>query len=96
METIEETTVGFLGECRVAMANMVFDGDYTLPDGSTANGLICVLVPVEPEGEDVWVGLGSIADICGSRWEVVKISRQRGENGSITVKQVYNAPENSK
>jgi hypothetical protein len=44
METIEETTVGFLGDYRVAMASMVFDGKYTMPDGSPAQGLICVLV----------------------------------------------------
>lgn len=87
LESIEETTVGFLGECRVAMASMVFDGEYTLPDGSPAQGLICVLVPVEPEGESIWVGMGSIVTIHGTKWEVVNISKARGKNGSITLKQ---------
>lgn len=88
MEIIEETTVGFLGECRVAMASMVFDGEYTLPDGSLAQGLICVLVPVEPEGENIWVGKGSIATIHGTKWEVVNISKERDENGSIILRQL--------
>ena len=86
METIEETTVEFLGGCRVAMASMVIDGEYTLPDGSSARGLICVLVPIEPEGEKVWVGMGSIATIHGTQWEVVNLSKERGENGSISLK----------
>lgn len=88
METIEETTVGHLGDCRVAMASMVFDDEYTLPNGSSARGLICVLVAIEPEGEKVWVGKGSIATIHGANWEVVNITKEPGENGSITLKQL--------
>ncbi len=88
LETIEETTVGFLGDYRVAMASMIFDGEYTLPDGSSARGLICVLVTVEPEGERIWVGMGSIATIHGNKWEVVDISKERGENGSVSLKQL--------
>lgn len=88
METIEETTVGYLGECRVAMASMIFDGEYTLPDGYSARGLICVLVPIEPEGDKIWVGMDSIAVIHGTRWEVVDITKNLGENGSITLKQL--------
>lgn len=86
VETIEETTVGFLGDNRVAMASMVFNGNYILPNGALAKGLTCVLVPVEPEGEKIDVGLGSVANIAGTRWQVVEIAKQPGKNGSITLK----------
>lgn len=80
--------MSILGDCSVAMANMVLHGEYALPDGSMAAGICCVLVPVNPAGEKVWVGMGSIATIHGMHWEVVAIKKVSGENGSIVVKQL--------
>lgn len=88
METIEETTVGMLGPVRVAMANMVFDGHYELPDGTTARGLSCVLVPLEETGEKPWVGLHSEVTIHGARWKVVDIRKEQNENGFIKLEQI--------
>ena len=42
IETIEETTVGDLGGVPVPMGNMFVD-TYTLPDGTSASGLVCAL-----------------------------------------------------
>ena len=81
-ETIEETTMGTLGDVPTGMASMGV-GAYLLPDGSEAKGMSCVLAPV---GEaNVIVGLGSIVDVQGDRWEVVQIEKTRGEPGNVTL-----------
>ncbi|GEM_PF-3010933 len=84
-EIIEETTVVELKGCRVAMASMVFDGDYALPHGKTGRGLSCVLVLLDPGGDDVWVGRGSVVNIHGLEWKVVDINKTGNENGSVAL-----------
>ncbi len=88
IETIEETTVGMLGDMRVGMGNMVFEGDYELPDGTMAHGLACALVPLEEEDNKLWVGLNSEVTIDGTRWKVVDIRKERNENGYVTLEQI--------
>ena len=80
-ETITETTVGDLDGVRVPMAQVTTD-DYTLPDGTTAHGLVCVLVL--PEGP-TWVGTGSRVVVEGRTWEVASLVAPDGELGEITL-----------
>ena len=88
VENIEETTVGMLGDIRVAMANMVFEGSYERADGSTAAGLACVLVPLDGSDAKYWVGLDSRVTIGGAHWQVTGISKPRHGNGSISLRSV--------
>ena len=85
IETIEETTVGDLGGVRVPMGNMT-TGTYTLPDGSEGRGTICSLAL--PDRIGVFVGLGSVVDVQGTRWEVVGIDKPPGQLGSVTLRRV--------
>ncbi len=82
-ETIEETTVGTLGNLSVGMGNMT-TGEYALPDGSLRVGTICFLAPEDRDG-GILVGLGSQVEIGGFSWEVVAIEKPRGELGSVTL-----------
>ncbi len=82
-ETIDETTVGMLGEHRVPMGNMT-TGAYTKADGTEARGVICSLV-VDPQQPGVFVGLGSAVTVGGVRWEVVAIEKTPGTLGSVTL-----------
>ncbi len=82
-ETIDETTVGMLGEHRVPMGNMT-TGAYTRADGTEARGVICSLV-IDPSQPGVFVGLGSVVTVGGVRWEVVAIEKTPGELGSVTL-----------
>ena len=81
-ETIEETTLGTLGEVPTGMASMGV-GRYTLPNGSEVEGISCVLAPAEQE--NVVVGIGSVVEVHGVQWEVVRIQKTRGELGSVTL-----------
>lgn len=81
IETIEETTVGDLDGNRVPMGNMT-TGRYTLPDGTEKEGLICALAL---EGGAVFVGLGSVVEVDGARWEVVAIEKPEGKPGSVSL-----------
>ena len=83
IETIDETTVGDLGGVRVPMGNMT-TGSYTLPDGREAHGTICSLAL--PDQIGVFVGLGSVVDVQGTRWEVIGIEKPPGQLGSVTLK----------
>lgn len=83
IETIDETTVGDLGGVRVPMGNMT-TGTYTLPDGSEGRGTICSLAL--PGQVGVFVGLGSVVDVQGTRWEVVGIEKPPGQLGSVTLR----------
>jgi hypothetical protein len=82
-ETIDETTVGDLGGVRVPMGNMT-TGTYTLPDGSEGRGTICSLAL--PDQVGVFVGLGSVVDVQGTRWEVIGIEKPPGQLGSVTLR----------
>lgn len=85
VETIDETTVGDLDGTRVPMGNMT-RGQYTLPDGSKKDGVICSLAL--PDQIGVFVGLGSIVDVEGAWWEVVAINKPHGELGSVSLKRI--------
>ena len=60
IETIEETTMGNLGDVPTGMASMGM-GSYTLPDGSEVKGMSCVLAPTDQE--NVIIGMGSVAEV---------------------------------
>lgn len=85
IETIDETTVGDLGGKSVPMGNMT-RMDYTLPDGTTRNGLVCSLAIGGRVG--VFVGLDSIVDVEGTRWQVIAIEKTPGQLGSVTLKKL--------
>lgn len=85
IETIDETTVGDLGGVRVPMGNMT-TGTYTLPDGSERRGTICSLAL--PGQVGVFVGLGSVVDVQGTRWEVIGIEKPPGQLGSVTLRRL--------
>ncbi len=87
-ESIEETTVGFLGDLQVAMGNAVHDGSFDLPSGSTGRGPACVLVPVSPEGESIWVGKGSVAVIHNTRWLVEEVRIPIPGEGIVTLRRL--------
>ena len=82
IETIEETTMGTLGDVPTGMASMGM-GSYALPDGSEVQGMSCVLAPTD--GENVIIGMGSVVEVQGVEWEVVGIEKTRGEPGSVTL-----------
>ncbi len=90
METIEETTVGLLEGHRVAMASMIHEGQYLLPDGTIGKGLSCVLVPIKPQGDDVWVGLGSQVEFGGTTWQVTELHKPDNGNGEIRLRKIGN------
>jgi hypothetical protein len=79
---IDETTVGMVGRERVPMGNMC-RGTYTLADGSTADGWMCSLAIGGQVG--VFVGVGSEVEIGGQRWAVVRIDKESGQLGSVTL-----------
>jgi len=85
IEIIDETTVGDLGGVRVPMGNMT-RGEYTLPDGTKAQGVICSLAL--PDQVGVFVGKGSVVDVQGTRWEVIDVDKPPGERGSVTLKRL--------
>lgn len=84
-ETITETTVGDLGGESVPMGNMT-RMDYVLPDGTTRNGLVCSLAIGGRVG--VFVGLDSIVDVEGTRWQVTGIEKVPNQLGSVTLKRL--------
>jgi len=84
-ETITETTVGDLGGESVPMGNMT-RMDYLLPDGTTRNGLVCSLAIGGRIG--VFVGLDSIVDVEGTRWQVTGIEKVPNQLGSVTLKRL--------
>ncbi len=83
IETIEETTVGDLGGVRVPMGNMT-RGRYALPDGGEGEGWICALAL--GEGPGLFVGAGSVVEVGGARWEVLRVDKTPGQLGSVTLR----------
>lgn len=84
-ESIEETTVGELSGRRVGMANVLQDA-YVLPDGTSVTGLTCLL-SVFDVGK-YRVGEGSVVDVGGERWLVVKVTKVPGENGEVVLRRL--------
>lgn len=83
VETIDENTVGDLDGVRVPMGNMTH-GSYTLPDGRTAQGLICALAL--PGGPGVFVGPGSEVEVGGQLWRVEATQRPAPGEGSVSLR----------
>lgn len=83
--TLEETALGHLGDVPCGMGNMSVT-TYELPDGSTREGQTATLFP----GDDgfVVVGLGSVLEVGDARWEVIAIAKERGEPGTVTLREV--------
>lgn len=82
IETIDETTVGDLDGTRVPMGN-VTHGTFTLPDGTEKKGDICSLVI--SEGPGVFVGAGSVVEVDGVKWTVLKVDNPASGLGSVTL-----------
>ena len=86
IEEIDETTVGDLDGVRVPMAN-VTHGEYTLPDGSTRRGDMCILVVPETRG-GVFVGAGSEVVVEGVRWRVLSVHNPPDDLGSVRLERL--------
>lgn len=85
IEIIQETTVGDLNGTPTPMANMGQD-EYALPDGTTRTGLTATLYP----GEEGFfrVGVGSVVEIGGVRWECIDVSKPEGQRlGTVSLRQ---------
>lgn len=85
IETIEETTVGDLDGVRVPMGNMT-TGTYALPDGRQVHGPICSLAL--PGRIGVFVGQGSVVEVEGTRWEVLRVELRPEARGSVTLRRI--------
>lgn len=86
MEEIQETTVGTLAGVDVGVANM-WDREYVDGKGATRTGLTARLdYEVGGETRRVFVGEGSVLELGGVRWEVVRLHKPAGENGSVTLR----------
>ena len=86
IEEIDETTVGDLDGVSVPMAN-VTHGEYTLPDGSTRLGDMCILVIPGPEN-GVFVGAGSEVEVEGVRWRVLSVDNPKDDYGSVRLERL--------
>jgi hypothetical protein len=84
-ETIEETTVGWLGDTRVPMGN-VMNGTYTLADGTEVRGPMCALAL--PGDTSEWVGKGSVVEVEGVRWRVTEVVAPPQGLGSVTLERI--------
>ena len=84
-ETIEETTVGWLGDTRVPMGN-VMTGTYTRADGAEVRGPMCALAL--PGDTSEWVGAGSEVVVEGVRWRVTEVVNPPQGLGSVTLERV--------
>ncbi len=86
MEEIQETTVGTLGGVDVGVANM-WERDYVDGAGTSRKGLTARLdYDVAGETRRIVVGEGSVVELGGLRWEVVRLVKTPGQNGTITLR----------
>jgi hypothetical protein len=85
IEIIQETTVGDLNGTSTPMANMGQD-EYELPDGTRKTGMTATLYPGESGFHRV--GVGSVVEIGGVRWEVIDVSKPEGQPlGTVSLRQ---------
>lgn len=83
MEEIQETTLGTLGNVDVGVANM-WDREYVDGAGRQRTGLTARIDwDVAGETRRVVVGEGSVVDIGGARWEVVRLVKPTNGNGTV-------------
>ena len=90
MEEIQETTVGTLAGVDVGVANL-WDREYVDGAGARRTGLTARLdYEVAGSTQRVFVGEGSILELGGVRWEVVRLTKTPGQNGSVTLRPLPN------
>jgi hypothetical protein len=86
MEEIQETTVGTLSGVDVGVANL-WERDFVDGAGVSRTGLTARLDwDVSGTTRRVVVGEGSVVELGGARWEVVRIVKPPGQNGTITLR----------
>ncbi len=86
MEEIQETTVGTLAGVDVGVANM-WEREYTDGAGAAKKGLTARLdYDIAGETRRVVVGMGSVLELGGVRWEVTAISKPPNQNGTVTLR----------
>jgi hypothetical protein len=83
---IVETAVAIVGGQRVGAGNL-WESDYELPDGTTANGMTAQLFLLGA-GTRAIVGRGSVITIGGERWDVTAVEKpEPGRHGSVVLRQ---------
>ncbi|MDP2314987.1 MAG: hypothetical protein Q8P41_18955 [Pseudomonadota bacterium] len=86
MEEIQETTMGTLSGVDVGVANM-WEREYVDGAGVAHKGLTARLdYEVAGETRRIVVGEGSVIEMGGTRWEVVRLQKTPGQNGTITLR----------
>jgi len=86
VEEIQETTVGTLSGVDVGVANM-WERDYTDGAGNNRKGLTARLdCDIAGETRRVVVGEGSVLELGGGRWEVIRLTKPPAGNGSVTLR----------
>ena len=81
---ITETAVGSLDGARVGVGNLM-ESDYTDAAGSERRGLTAQLFLLG-QSERVIVGEGSVFPAGGRDWEVIRVEKDEGAHGSITLR----------
>jgi hypothetical protein len=86
VEDIQETTVGTLSGVDVGVAN-VWERDYVDAAGATRKGLTARMdYEIGGETRRVIVGQGSVIELGGVRWEVVRVVKPPTGNGTLTLR----------
>ena len=90
LEEIQETTVATLSGVDVGVANM-WESDYVDGTGAPRKGLTARLdYEVRGETTRIVVGEGSVLPLGGVRWEVVRLVKPQGQNGTISLRPLPN------
>ena len=80
---IRESTQGSLGDAEVGVSN-IWEREYNLPDGTTKRGLTARLSLAE--GERLVVGEGSVIEVGGKQYQVVKVENPEEGLGAVEFK----------
>jgi hypothetical protein len=83
MIEITETTVGRLGDTRVAVGN-IFEQEYIRGDGLRQTGPAAIVYVLNERGEEKLVaGRGTVLTLGSTRWEVILVEAERSNRGRI-------------
>jgi hypothetical protein len=86
MEDIQETTVGTLAGVDVGVANM-WEREYVDGAGVARTGLTARMDYDDgAHTHRLIVGHGSVIELGGVRWEVVRLVKTPGQNGTVTLR----------
>jgi len=80
--SIEETTQGALGTVDVGVAN-VWERDYIDGSGAARTGVTARLMW---DGGSLVVGAGSVFELGGARWEVLRVDKAPEANGHVRLR----------